>query len=184
VAHAKGSVFLADREYIVDRYGLDGWNRALLRLNAADREVLGSLVAVGWYELSLHHRLNRAVFDELSQMDPRVLEHMARSSAGQHLTRIHRVFLSMANPAYVLEKAGQYWSRFYDSGEWRVYRLPNGADAELVGLSLPDELMCRAVTAYVQRLFELVGARSPSVHHPTCRARGDAVCLFRVRYLA
>jgi hypothetical protein len=183
MAHTKGSVFLADREYIVDRYGIEGWDRTLARLTKLDREVLGGVIAVGWYELALHHRFNRAVVDELSPLDPRVLEHMARSAAEQHLTRIHRVFMSLANPAYVLEKAGQYWSRFYDSGEWRVYRLPNGADAELVGVSQPDDLMCKAVTAYVQRLFELVGARSPSVHHPACRARGDAACMYRIRYL-
>ena len=72
----------------------------------------------------------------------------------------------MANPAYVLEKAGEYWSRFYDSGEWEVVReTPNRARGTLSGVQPFDPYLGIYVTEYCHRLFELVGAKEVRTSH-------------------
>jgi hypothetical protein len=123
-----------------------------------------------------------AIEEVVRERDPRIVEALGRYAAEADLTRIHRVFLRMANPAFVLEKAAELWGRFFDSGRWEIARVPRGADASLVGAGIVHEVFCRNLQAYLQRLFELVGAKSVTVRHTACRTRGDARCTFIVRW--
>jgi predicted hydrocarbon binding protein len=44
------------------------------------------------------------------------------------------------------------------------------------------DVFCRNLCAYLQRLFELVGAKDVTVRHVACRTRGDAECEFVFRW--
>ncbi len=72
--------------------------------------------------------------------------------------------LRLANPAFVLEKAGDYWNRFYDVGVWDVHRESKSrAVARLDGVTPFDPLFARYLTAYIIRMWELVGAKDLDV---------------------
>jgi len=180
-ARVKGSVLVNDRAYVLGRYGPDAWAEVLAAMDPADRETLESVLAVGWYSIGVQHRLLEAIHRELGDREPDVIAAVGRHSAELHLTRIHRVFFRMASPAYVIEKATEYWSRFYDEGRWRVVRVERGVDSALVDAPA-TELACRVLVAYMQRLFELVGARDVVVRHTNCRMRGGTECAFTVRW--
>ncbi len=182
MARAKGTTFLHDRHYIVAHYGEEGWQRVLTTLTPEDRAVIASIIAVGWYDHALQVRLIRAIRAVFESEEPNIVKSTGRHAAEEDLTRIHRAFLRMANPAFVLEKAAEYWSRFFDTGKWHVRRVENGAEATLVGVGIVDETWCTNITAYVGRMFELVGAKEPRVTHARCRARGDEHCEFAVRW--
>jgi hypothetical protein len=117
-----------------------------------------SIVAVGWYDDTILVETLRTVEEVLRERDPKIIETLGRFAAEQDLTRIHRVFLRMASPAFVLERATNLWRRFFDSGR------------------------CRNLQGYLQRLFELVGAKDVTVGHPECRVYGGALCRFAIRW--
>lgn len=159
--------------------GEDAWHRVLARLSPEDRSVVEGMVAVGWYDLALQHRLLRAVDAALGHGDLALIPAVARFEADQDLTRIHRMFLRLANPAFVLEKSGEYWHRFYDTGEWSVKReRSNHAVATLTGVGEVDVAFCMYLSRYIERMFELVGAKEVHVDHPRCRTRGEPACVF------
>ena len=178
----KGTSFLHDEEYIVDKYGPEVWARVLAAMPAGDAEVRASVIAVGWYDNELLVRMLCAAEDVLRDRDPKIIETLGRYAAEADLKRIHRVFLRMANPAVVLEKATALWRRFFNTGRWEVKRVTQGAEAELIDAGVVHEIICRNLRAYVQRLFELVGAKGVTVRHPECRACGAARCVFSVRW--
>jgi serine/threonine protein kinase len=179
---AKGLAFLHDEQYILDKYGREAWARVLASLAPGDAEVRSSIIAVGWYDSALFVRTLCAIDNVLRERDPKIVESLGRYAAEHDLKRIHRVFLRLANPAFVLEKAMDLWKRFFSTGRWDERRVERGAEAELVDWDAAHELTCRNLLAYLHRMFELVGAKGVTSRHPECRARGDARCFYSVRW--
>lgn len=165
-------------EFVTAQLGPEGWCSVLERLSAQDREVVEGAISVGWYELALQHRLFVALDEVLQEGTLAGLEAFAKSVAERDLTRVHRLFLRFANPAVVLEKSGEYWSRFYDAGSWRVVRTANGAFGELSGIREVHPIFCRFITGYISRMFQLVGVLKAQCVHSRCMCRGAPACLF------
>jgi len=105
------------------------------------------------------------------------MEEFARHGAEQDLTLFHRMFLRIANPAYVCEKVGDYWSRFHTHGKWQSRRVERGYVGTLTEFE-SDPVYCRMLVPYMKRLLELVGAKRVQVTHTECVHRGAKACVF------
>ncbi|MBW1807645.1 MAG: 4-vinyl reductase [Deltaproteobacteria bacterium] len=177
MARVKGTFFIALKSFIRARYGNQGWKRLIESLPEKDRVQVEMSVSMGWFDLDLIVQALHVLVEVLGGRDKQLAYEFGRFDAEQDLTKIQRLFLRMANPAYVIEKAGQYWSRFCDFGEWQIERQgKNQASASLVKCSIADELYCLELSGYLNRLFEMVGAKNLQVEHTQCRARGDDKC--------
>ncbi len=152
-------------------------------LEERDRRWFDGAVAVAWYDLDHQMRALAALPRAIGRSDAEAWREFGRFSAARHVNRIHRIFFRFAHPALVLEKAGQFWSRFYDTGVWAVTReSPTRARGDLRGFARPSDAHCTFLTAYVGALFENIGARSVCSTHPTCEARGADRCSFVVEW--
>jgi predicted hydrocarbon binding protein len=179
MANVKGVMILNARDFVVARFGDEGWRRVHESFAEGDREALASMIAAGWYDIRLYDRVNRTIDRTLGAGDSALMIAIGRYSAEHDLKTIHRVFLRVANPAYVLEKAAEFWRRYQDSGTWTIVReSPKNVRGTLDGWGSEDELTCIRLGAYIQRLFELVGAKNGHVDRIRCRARGDEACVF------
>jgi hypothetical protein len=174
---SKGVHFVTVHSFVLERYGEEAWASVFARLTPDDQDALAAVVAVGWYPTAFLLRVTDAAETELERPGAPFREALGRYGADHQFTIIHRLFLRVASPGYVVEKAGQLWGRFHDTGRWTVVRGPRSVSATLSGFVVHAGL-CRALTAYVTRIFELVGAQDVSVEHRRCRARGDASCIF------
>jgi hypothetical protein len=178
-AKVKGGGMLNARDFARLFHGEGAWDRVLAALTPAQRETIAGVISVGWYEIRLSDAVNRAMVDVLGGGDMDVIRALGRYSAEQDLTRVHRLFLRLANPAYVIERLTEFWARFQDSGKWTVVReTPTRARATLEGWGAEEVASCERLGAYTQRLFELVGAKDVRLEHPRCRMRGDEACVF------
>ena len=154
------------RTFVTDRFGRAGWERVIEKLPKSEIEEMRALLPMTWHDLDLQHRVLRLIDAEYGDGVGGLVPQIARFEADQDLRLLQRIFLRVANPAYVLEKAGEYWDRFYDSGAWEVVReSPNRARATLSGVMPFDDYFGTYVTEYCHRLFELVGAKSVSSSH-------------------
>lgn len=152
------------RTWVERTHGPDAWIPLLESMATSDEAELRGLVAVGWYDLALQHRLLRQIDQHLGVGDGALADVIGAFEAEQDLTVIHRLFLRLASPAFVLEKAMDYWRRFYDTGHWEVRRAgPTSASGTLTGCEPLDPLFERYLCSYIRRMWELVGARSPEV---------------------
>ncbi len=179
--NSKGTNFLSLRAFVVEKGGDEAWQRVLARLSPNDRAAVSAVLSMSWTPTGLFLRTSDAAATELSPSIPNVRLAIGRSSAEHDLTLIHRAFLRLANPSFVLEKSTEYWSRFHDQGRWTIQRLPNGTIATLEDWVI-DEGFCTTLIGYVTRMFELVGARDVHFEHTKCRVRGHASCEFVGRW--
>jgi hypothetical protein len=178
VTTVKGSNIYLVRCF-AEKRGPTVWANVRARLSEADLAQVQSVIASGWYPLALQHRVFAALEAALPDSDDDVIETFATFVAEHDLTRIHRLFLRLRNPAYALEKSAEYWSRFYDAGSWNVTRQSSyQARGELSGIVETDPIFCRFITAYITRMFQLAGATSGQCRHTRCACRGGKSCVF------
>jgi hypothetical protein len=167
------------RSWVLERHGQDAWQRVRASLGPADGAVVASLLPMGWYDVRVQHRLLRTIDATLGNGDLRLVPSIGRHAAMHDLTRIPRLFLRLATPAFVLQKADDFWARFYDTGHWDVERHDdNSARAALRGFAVPDRAFCLYPFAYIERTFRLTGVQSGSLTHPACVCRGADSCVF------
>jgi hypothetical protein len=176
MSRVKGSNFVTMRAF-AEKHGVADALRASLTPDA--RTAFDEALAIGWYDAPAFVEVLHALGPALGKPGAEVMRELGYFSVERDMTTVHRVFFRLANPAFVLEKPTQYWSRFHDRGEWRVERLgPSQVRADLVGCGIVDTLFCENVLAYIARMFELVGAKDARWEHPACRARGGETCTF------
>ena len=178
----KGTVFVTLRAFVREHYDEHALQLLLEALPEDDRATVEIATSNTWYDFDTRVRALRALDQVLGSGDGKLVADFGRYGAETDLSTIQRMFLRLANPAFVLEKATEYWRRFYDFGEWEVMRLEHGASAKLLDNPVSDEIFCMEVTGYIHRMFELVGARNVTAEHPCCRGRGDPYCEFTGRW--
>lgn len=181
----KGSVLRSRLALVEELRPGDGVPRVLARLEAADRDALGSLLASSWYPFDLGSRLDEAIVLELGGGRPEFFERLGEASAQTNLgdAGVHRRFLVPGDPHGFLEKTPLIYSYYYDQGR-REYERTGEREAVLTTreaetFSAPD---CLTVVGWYRRALEMCGARQPRVFEEECRARGGAVCRYRLSW--
>lgn len=178
----KGVSFANAKAWVEERFGRDAYERVLARLGPEDAaEVRGSL-AMGWYDLSLHSRVLRAIDAELGQGDLALLGELGRWEAERDFTVIHRIVLRFASPSIILQKMPDLWKRYYDHGEWEIVRDDHVVTGRLRGWGSDCPEIRAEVTAWMHRAFELVGARDVRLEQTRSRSRGDALDEWRASW--
>jgi predicted hydrocarbon binding protein len=182
-AQTKGTGFLHVRAFTIGRFGADGWDAVLSTLSPDDRFALQHVISLGWYPLPLYARLLRALDEVHGCGDLALVVQNGRYQAEKDIGTVTRLLLRMAHPHYCLEKFGEFWRKFHDTGRWDVSRVAEStAAAQLHDWGHVDHALCRELIGYFGKLLELVGARHVVVEHPRCRGRGDDGCFFQARW--
>jgi hypothetical protein len=182
VPKSKGTNLLHMRTYVQRTHGAAAWQRVLSSLPEGDRAIVSAASPTGWYDLGAQHRLLRCIDRVVGKGDLALVPQIGRFEADEDLSTIHRLFVRLTSPGYVLEKAGEYWRRFYDTGKWDVVRGDNTATGRLVDFGMVDDAFCAYLAAYIYRMFHLAGARTGSLEHTECRALGGRACVFVGRW--
>lgn len=108
---------------------------------------------------------------------------LGAASADANLAGVHKAFLTPGDPQAFLAKAPQIYKLYYDTGRREYARTgPNAAvlttfDAET--FSAPD---CLTVIGWYRRALEMCGATRVHITEEECRARGGAVCRYRISW--
>lgn len=178
VASLKGISFLDVTLFTQRRFGDEGWSAVLAAMDSADRLTLASIVSVGWYELALYARLLRQLAQVHDGGSLRIVEECGRFGVEHDLKTVHKMFMRMASPAFILDQATQFWGRFQNSGEWTIERSAKGCTGTLRGWAV-DDVLCSELRGYLAGLLAHGnGGESVRVTHPRCRARGADECVF------
>lgn len=181
----KGSVLRTRLAFVQEVAPDGGLDRVLGRLTGKEREVLTSLLASAWYPFDLGRRLDDAIVQELGGGRAEFFQRLGEASAEKNLGPggVHRGFLVPGDPQAFLAKAPLIYSYYYDAGRRDFERagekeaLLTTRDAET--FSAPD---CLTVVGWYRRALEMCGAASPRVVEEECRAKGGAVCRYRLTW--
>jgi uncharacterized protein (TIGR02265 family) len=183
VQQVKGSVLKSRLAFVEQHAGKDGVERVLATLEAPDRAALRNLVAIQWCPFELGRRLDDAIVKVLGHGRTQFFERLGAASADANLTSVHKAFLTPGDPQAFLAKAPQIYRLYYDTGR-REYARVGPKEAVLTTheaetFSSPD---CLTVVGWYRRALEMCGAIRVQIVEEECRARGGAVCRYRVSW--
>jgi predicted hydrocarbon binding protein len=176
----KGIGFVNVKAFVAERYP-ERWTDVIKLLSPEDQLTVNEAIAVGWYDVLLFARLLRAVDEACGRGDLGTMEAIGKFEAEQDLNRVLRVFIRVLSPLQIFRVEGRLWSHFQDAGKWESHRVAEGVDARLTGWAI-DTALCSELAGYLVRLVQFTGGKDVRVLHPTCRANGDAHCLFQYRW--
>ncbi|HTC23335.1 MAG TPA: TIGR02265 family protein [Gemmatimonadales bacterium] len=179
----KGAVLKSRIAFIEENFGKDAVQQVLATLPPDDQRPFRLLFTSNWYPFELGKRLDDAIVRVVGQGRADFFERLGAASAEKNLSSLHAGYLTPGDPQAFLGKAPQIYSLYYETGR-REYTATGPTagtlttyDAET--FSAPD---CLTVVGWYRRALELCGAKRVSVVEDECRAKGGAVCRYRVRW--
>jgi hypothetical protein len=142
--------------------------------------VLGTTLApLAWVELAeLVGALDHARAVLPSAMLPRKV---GRGTMSATFARLFGAEPSSLAAETVLAALPTFWSRYHEWGGVEVAVRGSGAEIVLDGYSGSTDV-CELVTAELERIVELTGARAVGSSHPRCRIRGGSACEHRLTW--
>ena len=177
----KGAVLKARLAFIEETGGAAAVEKVLARLSGEERATIGSLLVTKWYPFDVGKHLDDAIVAVLGGGRSEFFLKLGRASADKNLTSVHKDFLVAGDPHAFLAKAPLIYSFYYDTGR-REYEKTGATEAILTTrdattFSAPD---CLTVIGWHVRALEMCGAKDVVMTEEECRARGGAVCRYRV----
>jgi hypothetical protein len=169
--------------FVEQHSGKEGVQRVLESLPAADQRTLRMLFTSNWYPFELGKALDEAIVQVVGGGDSAFFERLGEASAESNLAEIHSGYLTKGDAHGFLAKAPSIYSMYYEAGH-REYQ-PTGPtegvlttyDAET--FSAPD---CLTVVGWYRKALEMCGVPGAEIVEEECRAKGGAVCRYRVRW--
>jgi uncharacterized protein (TIGR02265 family) len=183
VQQLKGSVLKARLAFVEEHGGAEAARRVMAELTLEDQEALKSLVTMKWYPFDLGKHLDDAIVRVVGGGRRDFFEKLGEASADKNLTTLHKAFVVSGDPHAFLAKAPQIYALYYETGR-REYQKAGDKQGVLTTFdaetfSAPD---CLTVVGWHRRALEMCGAKNVRIVEEECRARGGAVCRYRVTW--
>ena len=179
----KGSVLRARLAYVEQEFGAEGIAQLIEASSEEDRRILKAPLTIQWYPFDVSRRLDDTIVRVLGHGDRALFERMGEASAQKNLTSLHRNFLTPGDPHAFMAKAPSIYALYYETGS-RTYEktgdrrgIMTTHDAET--FSEPD---CLTIVGWYRHALTMCGATRPRVTEEECRAKGGAVCRYRVEW--
>lgn len=184
---AKGSLLVHLRGYVERNHGESGWGDLIRRLPPEDARELDGILMVGvWYPVGIW---NRALEKYLATNHPdpiAAMMELCRYIAQKDVLALHRMFLKVGSPAFIMRQSGSIWSRYFDTGRFaateirpRQWRLE--LDAPLSEDSGPSSYTCEGVRAWLAAAVQLTGT-TLTITQTHCRFQRAPVCVFEASW--
>jgi uncharacterized protein (TIGR02265 family) len=179
----KGSILRARLAMAKDLGGALGLEKVLARMSAEDQAALHNVLATSWYAFDLGQRLDQAIVEVVGGGRPSFFEKLGEASADKNLSTVHKGFLVVGNPHAFLARAPSIYSFYYDQGQREYTHVgPNEATLTTRDAETFSAADCATVVGWHRRALEMCGAQNPKVVEEECRAKGGAVCRYRLRW--
>lgn len=181
--NVKGSALEARFRWVEKHHGAPGLDRLLRALTAEDRALYGRVILPSsWYPFVSFVRVNEAIDRVFGKGDLALVPEVAAWAAETNLPTLYRFFYQIGSVAFILGMAGRLWRMNYDAGALEVEAGSSSAVFRISGWPEPHRVHCLAVFAWAARSAELSGATVLTREEPSCRARGESACEFRMSW--
>jgi hypothetical protein len=179
----KGAVLKSRLAFVERHSGKAAVERVLAMLAPDIQRTLRMLFTSNWYPFGIGKALDDAIVQVLGGGRPEFFERLGEASAETNLATIHSSYLTRGDAHGFLAKSPSIYSLYYESGR-REYQQTGPKEGVLVThdaetFSAPD---CLTVVGWYRKALEMCGVPGARVTEEECRAKGGAVCRYRVRW--
>jgi hypothetical protein len=184
MANVKGVVLIARRDFVLEKYGEEGWGRVLQAMDGEHRSVLEKeLLSFSWYPFETNTVLDDLICRTLASGDPAIYREMGRYSAEKNLKSVHSTFVRGEGPHGLLRSAAPILHVYYDEGT-RTYRRTGETSCVLTttGGRCYSRSDCETNLGWFERAIEICGGSNVEVREPACRVSGAPSCEYHLSW--
>jgi len=171
------TAFQSTRQFVLERHGVDGWDR--LRATMRDRHEIalpsdfstGDWLQTLWFTSALN--VGRDLFGP-----PDFHEKFGWAAAEYEVSWMHRVALRFTSPLWLLERGADYWKRAHTSGRWEIDGRKGWLRGTLRDFGVVDAGYCDSLRTWMLRACLMTGASRMFIAERDCSARGAEACVF------
>ncbi len=179
----KGAVLKSRMAFVQEHFGVDGARQVLASLPDGDQRTLRMLFTSNWYPFELGKALDEAIVHVLGGGKTEFFERLGAASAEKNLATIHSGYLTRGDAHGFLAKSPSFYGLYYGTGR-REYTQAGPKEGVLTTFdaetfSAPD---CLTVVGWYEKALEMCGVTGIRIVEEECRARGGAVCRYRVKW--
>jgi hypothetical protein len=177
----RGASLVTLRTYLEDRHGEGTYQRLRQLVLEGGVALAARLDPLRWYPTSLYV----VALDAAARIDGRPGFHQryGRVAAEYDLKTLGRYLARINSPEWVLHKSARLWRQYHSTGDWELSYQPGLARGTLRNFGVASAGYCDVMVGWLERAFEMAGARDVSVQHTSCRSTGDEACVFLASWL-
>ncbi len=180
----KGSAIISTINYIKIHFGEEGKNEVFARLPEEELNIVNQAVfSSKWYPFSIFINLNQFTDSIFGKGDLELVRIMGAFGAEHDLKTIYKIFYKIGSPQFILKRASQVFSTYYDQGNMQA--LESSSDYGLIELSeFPDitEVYLQRVSGWMEKTIELSGGKHPKVVTLRRSKNGKSVVEFKATW--
>lgn len=180
----KAQGLLNAAKWIEESYGQAALRDVIRACGPEVRERYTSAIAIEWHPVAEFVEFLAAADRLLGRGDGRIAEDVGAAGARVNLRgSALRIVFYAARPEFLLKRITQLWRRFNSDGAMLLHSFDEyAASIEVRGVPDPQWLFCCSITGWAREIVVAMGGVAPNVRHVECRARGDARCIWALRW--
>jgi len=148
---------------LIQAAGLE--DAVVAQLKPEDAELYRGALAVDWVSIEFIARLFEAAAPALFPREPRPIRQLGCTIARDNLTGVYRVMLRVVSIPFAIERAGNLWRTYNDTGEASVTRFGDETRARMTvtGYEAFPEATLDETAGYIEGVALLCGASTADV---------------------
>ena len=135
------------------------------QLNPEEAELYRTTLAVAWVPIDFLARLFEVAAAALFPGEPRPIRQLGRTIATDNLTGIYRMLLRVVSIPFAIERAGNLWNTYNDTGDVTITRF---GEEQRIRMTVANyrafpEATVEETAGYIEGVARLCGAQSIDV---------------------
>jgi hypothetical protein len=179
----KAQGMLNAAKWIEESYGQAAFRDIIRACSAEVRERYTSAIAINWHPVEEFVELVETADRMLGRGDGKIAEEIGAAGARANMRGVFvRVAVYVATPELLMKRAAGLWRQFNDEGQMHILSLDETTvKLEVTGVEKPSWIFDCTITGWVREVSMGMGMRAAKAKHTSCRAKGDARCLWEAR---
>jgi hypothetical protein len=178
MAQVKGISVAKVFRFAEERFGREGLDQLEEALGPERFGRLHPPLPSSWYEFHDVVALWETTDKQLGSGDLSLLQALIEQGVEWDLSTVYRIFFKVGNPVYLLRKGTSMWRNYYSHGRWDIVETPNGVRGTLLEFPEPHPVHCFTVRTWLRKFLSMTRVPDPRVEMISCRAQGDAACIY------
>lgn len=178
----KGTILAAHVQWVKENGTSAEYVRVWEKLPREARLAIGLVLPVKWYDFAHLIALDHAIADQFGGGSSAILRDLGAYSARVNLAGAYKAY-NRSNVHDFFATAARLHPQFQDFGNVSyLVRSDNSGVMTHRNYVSYSPLYCESAAGYYQEAVKLHGGRAVSVTEPECQCRGDAACVFVMRW--
>jgi hypothetical protein len=177
---AKGTAVKTIHDFVKKRYS-DRFQEWINSLPAESKKIFSDgIYAVTWYPIDTAITIPTQKVSELFFSNIREgAWQCGRFSAEDALTGIYKLYVKLANPGHIIERANRVFAAYYQPSEMIVKeRKANSVIVHITKFAKPNEIVECRIAGWMERALEISGCKNVKVTITQSLTKGNSVSEF------